>query len=333
VESSTSGGTTSEYLGTNNTSSNVKPSINSILERVIKLSLREHGKEPFGGSQQLRSAPGTNLSPFKQSFDIICLFTMKNETALSSTSLELSVVVPCFNENPHLEGVLLGWLQELREQALSFEIIAVNDGSLDGTGRTLDKLRKDNPEIRLFHQLNTGSVRAYRRGYEMARGQFVLSISANGRCEPSDFSSLWNKRLGSQLVLAQRTHRLDSFLSRKSSSFVSSLAYRLFNLKVEEPGIGFRLFMREPLLPLLEQIPIEWHSFHWAVTVLIGQNYPSGISEVKVPYRHRLERKSPFRRTSLLKSGWLHLKEAVSLKWQTRGGLAPRATQLVQGVS
>ena len=167
----------------------------------------------------------------------------------------------------------------------------------------------------------------------MARGQYILSIGANGRCEPSDFSTLWNRRLESQLVLAQRTHRLDSFLSRKLSSFLSSLAYRLFDLKVEEPGIGFRLFRREPVMALLEQIPLEWHSFHWAVTVLVGRNYPSGISEVKVPYRHRIERKSPFRRTSFLKSAWLHLKEALSLKWQLRGSLAHRATQLVQGVS
>jgi len=258
---------------------------------------------------------------------------MKNEMALSANPVQLSVVVPCFNENPHLEVVLLGWIQELREQGLSFEIIAVNDGSLDGTGRTLDKLRKENPEIRLVHQLNTGSVRAYRRGYEMARGQYVLSIGANGRCEPSDFLSLWSKRLGSQLVIVQRTHRLDSFLSRKLGSFLSSLAYRLFNLKLEEPGIGFRLFMREPVLPLVKQIPIEWHSFHWAMTVLVGLNYPSGVSEVKVPYRHRLERKSPFRRTSLLKSGWLHLNEAFALKWQVRGNLAHMATKLVQGVS
>ncbi|MFM8270246.1 MAG: glycosyltransferase family 2 protein [Pseudomonadota bacterium] len=244
---------------------------------------------------------------------------MKNEISTElSPSLQLSVVVPCFNENPHIESVLQGWLQELREHDLSFEIIAVNDGSLDGTGRVLDKLRKENPEIRLVHQLNTGSIRAYRRGYEMARGEYVLSISANGRCEPSDFLLVWNKRLESPLVLAQRTHRLDGFLSRALSSFLSYLAYRFFDLKVEEPGIGFRLFRRENIVPLLKEIPIDWHSFHWATAVLVAQNSQVGISQVKVPYRHRLERKSPFRRTSVLKSGWHHFKEGLSLKWQIR---------------
>ncbi|NBT57509.1 glycosyltransferase family 2 protein [bacterium] len=245
---------------------------------------------------------------------------MKNEmNSPLSTGLQLSVVVPCFNENPHIESILEGWLQELRDQRLSFEIIAINDGSLDGTGRVLDKLRKENPEIRVVHQLNTGSAKAYRRGYELARGQYVLSISANGRCEPSDFQLLWNQKTGSSLVIARRTHRLDGFFSRKFTSFLSLLARRLFKLNVEEPGIGFRLFLREPVIPLLKDIPKEWHSFHWSSSVLVATHSPNGISEVKVPYRHRLERKSPFRRTSLFKSGWYHLREGLFLKWQLRG--------------
>lgn len=255
---------------------------------------------------------------------------MKNEIASNfSSELELSVVIPCFNENPHIEAILQGWLQELREQGIDFEIIAINDGSLDGTGRVLDKLRKENPEIRVVHQLNTGSARAYRRGYELARGQYVLSISANGRCEPSDFQLLWTKRLASPLVIANRTHRLDGFFARKLSSFLSTLARRLFSLDVQEPGIGFRLFLRAPLIPLLKQVPLEWHSFHWTCSVLMALQSTNGVSEVKVPYRHRLERKSPFRRTSIVKSGWHHLKEGLVLKWQMRNKIAPYLGQAV----
>lgn len=152
----------------------------------------------------------------------------------------------------------------------------------------------------------------------MARGQFILSISANGRCEPSDFLLLWNKRLESQLVLAQRTHRLDGLFCRSLSWFLSYLARRLFDLNVEEPGAGFRLFRRASVLPLLKQIPIEWVGFHWATSVLVSIDSPGGISQVKVPYRHRLERKSPFRRTSVIKTGWHHLREGITLKMQMR---------------
>lgn len=231
-----------------------------------------------------------------------------------SRPIDLSVVIPCFNENPHIESILIDWLEELRYMNLSFELVIINDGSLDGTGRVLDRLRKENPEIRIIHQLNMGHPRACRRGYETARGRYILSISANGRFEPSDFTQLWGKKQGHELILGVRTHRLDGVMSRYFTRFLGGLAHRIFNLKLEEPAIPFRLFLRQPALRLLPLVPIEWESFHFALTVLLARDSHEPVLEVKIPYRHRLERKSPFRRTGLFRLSWVYFTESLRLK-------------------
>src|SRR3989338_8550426 len=94
---------------------------------------------------------------------------------------ELSIVMPCYNESAGIEPVLMEWLLFLRGLKLSsFEIVVINDGSTDGTGRILDKLRRESRELRVFHQLNVGHGRAVRRGYETARGRYVAQVDSNG---------------------------------------------------------------------------------------------------------------------------------------------------------
>ena len=73
---------------------------------------------------------------------------------------ELSVVVPCFNESNLIEGVLRQWIEMLVGEQIDFEMVVVNDGSSDGTGRILDNLRGEFAQVRVIHQLNFGHGRA-----------------------------------------------------------------------------------------------------------------------------------------------------------------------------
>jgi len=232
-------------------------------------------------------------------------------------AVDLSVVLPCYNENPHIESIVESWREELSQKGISYEVLAINDGSLDGTGRILDKLRKDHKEIRVVHQLNMGHSRACRRGLEMARGRYVLFVSANGRFEPSDFSVLWELREGHPLVLGKRTHRLDGFFSKAFTGLLRFLSLRLFKVKLEDPGIPFRLCLRKPALSVLNQIPADWQSLHWMMTILTAQQLPGTIVEAKIPYRHRLERQSPFRRTGFFQLAFTYSLEALSLRFRT----------------
>jgi len=209
--------------------------------------------------------------------------THRNETQ----HLDISVVFPVFNEGDIVESILRDWNQALIEMGLDYELIVINDGSSDGTGRVLDKLRREMPQLRVIHQLNTGHGQAIRRGYLMARGQFVLQCDLNGRYEPEDFSRLWESREPHKMVIAQRTHRLDSFSRRLFSKSLKRLTQWICGIHLHDPNVPFRLMRREPLFYFLNKLPQEWQATNLALSVFITKEFPNQIAEIKIPFRKR----------------------------------------------
>ena len=94
-----------------------------------------------------------------------------------------SVIVPCWNVEKWVEdavnSVLRGTFQD-------FEIIAVDDGSTDGTGAVLDRLAASDVRVRVFHQANGGVSSARNCGLDAARGEFLFFLDPDDWLE-SDF--------------------------------------------------------------------------------------------------------------------------------------------------
>ena len=95
----------------------------------------------------------------------------------------VSIIVPCFNE----EAVVEETLRHLMDQAYpDFEVIAVNDGSLDGTGDILDRLVCELPRLRVLHlEDNQGKAMALRMGALASRHDFLVCIDSDALLEPT----------------------------------------------------------------------------------------------------------------------------------------------------
>lgn len=199
----------------------------------------------------------------------------------------LSLVMPCYNECDQIEHIIEEWTHCMREHQISFEWVVINDGSLDGTGRVLDRLRKEHRYIRVVHQLNGGHGKAVRRGYELARGTWILQIDSSGCFEPSDFPLLWEKREEATLLVAQRTHRLDSFFHRALIKLLTKFIRSTYKVDILDPDVSFRLFKREALLPLLRTVPKATDSINLAMTVVLKKESPSKVQDIRIPYRLR----------------------------------------------
>lgn len=199
----------------------------------------------------------------------------------------LSLVMPCYNECDQIEKVIAEWAQCMEEHGISFELIVINDGSLDGTGRVLDRLRRELRYLRVVHQLNSGHGKAVRRGYELARGQWILQIDSNGCFDPSDFQLMWEKREGSVLLVGERSHRLDSLLKRGLVRLVSRFIRSTYKVSVVDPDVSFRLFQREPVMKLLRFIPKTSDSVNLAMTVVLKKENPGSVVDIRIPYRVR----------------------------------------------
>lgn len=205
----------------------------------------------------------------------------------AQTAPELSIVMPCYNEAAGIENLLREWDSFLKESIPSFEIIIVNDGSKDGTGRILDRLRKEMKSLRVVHQLNMGRDRAVRRGYEAAKGKYLVQVDSNGSYEPAEALCLWEQRFERHLVLGQRIRRVET-LARQLGSYTLNRAARfLFKSHLQDPGTPFRLLRRDVIAPILASIPTTQSSMNIAMSVLMEKQYPGQLVEIPIPVRLR----------------------------------------------
>ncbi len=231
---------------------------------------------------------------------------------------ELSVIIPVYNEATSLESFIHTWHSFLQTLTPKFEMVIMNDGSTDGSGRILDKLRKENPNIRVTHQLRNGHSEAIRRGIETAKGKYLLFLDANGRYETCDLERFWTEKGMARFVIGHRTHRLDTLPRRLMNSLLNTWAKMLFHSELKDGNISFRLIERETALKYASVLPKELESFNLVLALLVKQEIPDLVKEIKIPYRKRTE---GFSSTSFYKFFALQLtyaRELFSVRMQKR---------------
>ena len=161
-------------------------------------------------------------------------------------AIELSVVVPCFNEAKGIADLVLDLEQEFLELGEPFEVIVVDDRSTDDTPRLLDELAQGREWLHVHHaEQNAGHGPSVIRGLELSRGQWIFQIDSDRQFVVSEFADLWERRYDADLVLGVRAARDDPLhrivLSRTVSIVVSALALR----RLRDPNVPFRIYRRE----------------------------------------------------------------------------------------
>jgi len=119
----------------------------------------------------------------------------------------VSIVLPAFNESALLEnnlGRIVSYLHSL-EQEFRWEIIVVNDGSMDQTGEIAEKFAKLHPHVRICHHpTNLGLGQAFKSGFSISKGDYVVTLDVDLSYSPDHIGKLLGKIIGSkaQMVLA-----------------------------------------------------------------------------------------------------------------------------------
>jgi hypothetical protein len=209
-------------------------------------------------------------------------FPIASQSEPPSPATELSIVMPCFNEADNIEQRVRDWTAAAHAATPHFEMVIINDGSSDGSGRILDRLRKELKSIRLIHQLNGGHARAVRRGYELARGRFVLQVDSNGSYRPAEFAAFWAKRNSFELVVGTRGPWIRGRMRRLLVGVLRWWIGFLFGNTLEDPDVPFRLFRRETVLGYLNGIPKDFEGVNLALTLLIQRDFPHGVAELRL---------------------------------------------------
>lgn len=196
----------------------------------------------------------------------------------------LSLVLPVFNECENLRPLLDEIRSALTNAGLSYEIVAVDDGSLDGSRVLLQDLRTVHPELKLiFFGQHVGQGAAFEAGFRHASGDYVVTLDADLQNDPADIPALLSRiREGYDVVAGWRKKRRDGFFLRTLPSRLANwLARLVVRTKIHDLGCSLRIYRREAVSDL--RLYGEMHRFICPLLEMRGAR----ITELPVHHRPR----------------------------------------------
>lgn len=199
--------------------------------------------------------------------------------------IHLSLIVPIYNEEESIPILFEKLLAVLDMTGSPFEIIAVDDGSTDGSAAQLRRAAADRSEIKVveFRQ-NAGQTAALMAGIDHAAGDIIVTIDADLQNDPEDIPRLLAKLdEGFDVVSGWRKERQDAAIRR---NLVSRIANRLIsvisNVRLHDYGCTLKAYRREVLVGM--RLYGEMHRF-----VPIYASW-MGAKVVELPVRHHARR-------------------------------------------
>ena len=199
-------------------------------------------------------------------------------------NVDLSVVIPIYNEEESLPELVDQLLGSLRPSDEKFEIVLVNDGSIDKSAQVLEKLSAEVPElVCVLLRKNYGQTAAMAAGFDVAKGNIIVSLDGDLQNDPADIPLLLNKlREGYDLVSGWRFQRKDSAIQRKLPSKIANrLIGRVTGVRLHDYGCSLKAYRREVLNDM--RLYGELHRFLPVLANIEGAR----ITEVKVNHRAR----------------------------------------------
>ncbi len=199
-------------------------------------------------------------------------------------SIEISVVVPIYNEEESLPELVHQLLAAMRPTDETFELVLVNDGSTDNSADVLAELSETIPElVCVLLRKNYGQTAAMAAGFDLSRGHVIVSLDGDLQNDPADIPLMVSRlREGFDLVSGWRYQRQDPELGRKLPSRIANrLIGRVTGVRLHDYGCSLKAYKREVLSDM--RLYGELHRFLPVLANIEGAR----ITEVKVNHRSR----------------------------------------------
>ena len=218
----------------------------------------------------------------------------------ASTQVELSVVMPAFNEEGAIEAAVKEVQQYVFHEIHTTELIVVDDGSRDRTGEILDILAIEDGRIKVVHQPNGGHGRALRTGLDAACGEYLFLIDSDRQIPLNVFASLWKAARGRDGAFGIRVTRHDPRIRLMLTGLVRKTLRLVFRVQLRDANIPFKILRRSIWLEARELIPEDTLAPSIFLAI-IGRRLGRDIVEVEVPHRERTTGVVSIRRGKLFK--------------------------------
>ncbi len=238
----------------------------------------------------------------------------KSLTTASPEAVELSVVIPAWNEADNLCKLIPQLHQVLAGLGCKYEIIVVDNHSADSTEQVCTAA-----DAVVVYQTERGYGGALWAGFAQARGEYILTMDADLSHLPDFIPRMWNHRNDAEVVIASRYVEGGSAEYpgyRHALSIILNTVYtRLLSLPVKDISSGFRLYHTATL----RELDLESNDFDALEEILI-KCYARGCGIAEIPFRF-VPRDQGKSKVKLLQFGIAYLKTLVRM-WRLRNSVA-----------
>ena len=231
--------------------------------------------------------------------------------------LDISVVVPLYNEEESLPE-LVQWIDRVaNENSLSYEIILIDDGSTDRSWSVVEELKRQYAQIKGISFLrNYGKSAALYEGFKMAEGEVVFTMDADLQDSPDEIPEMRRMILeeGYDLVSGWKKRRYDPIGKRWPSKFFNLTARVVSGIKLHDFNCGLKAYRRK----VVKSIEV-YGEMHRYIPILAKHAGFKRIGEKVVEHRERKYGVSKFGIERMVK-GYLDL---ISVSFMSHFGRSP----------
>jgi glycosyltransferase involved in cell wall biosynthesis len=211
--------------------------------------------------------------------------------------MDLSVVIPLYNEQDSLSELAISLERNLNPLHLKYELIFVDDGSDDHSLAVLKELKNKFPPIKILSfRKNYGKSAALAEGFKLASGLTVITMDADLQDDPAEIPNLLQQiNAGYDLVSGWKKKRHDPWrktLPSKLFNFITSL---LSGIKIHDFNCGLKAYRKEVIkeIPVYGELhrflPVLAHRHGYRVSEIVVQHHPRKYGRTKYGLRRFFE--------------------------------------------
>ena len=198
--------------------------------------------------------------------------------------MELSVIVPLYNEQESVRPLYEAITRAVEPLQTDYEILFVDDGSIDNTIPEAEKLARQDNRLRIIKfRRNYGQTPAMAAGIDNARGRVLITMDGDLQNDPDDIPRLLARlEQGYDIVVGWRHKRQDKLISRKVPSVIANwLIGKITGVPIKDNGCSLKAYKAD----VIKNIPLysEMHRFIPAMTSIAGTR----IAEIRVKHHAR----------------------------------------------
>jgi len=170
---------------------------------------------------------------------------MEPQAVPAQRAVSISVFFPCYNEQDNVARVVDNARKVLESLRADYEIIIVNDGSADATGRIADELAAQHERVRVVHHpQNRGYGAALQSGFRAATKELVFYTDGDGQFDLAELPPLLELIPPHDIVSCYRLNRQDPLIRKINGWCWTRLVCLVFGLRLRDIDCAFKLYRR-----------------------------------------------------------------------------------------